>query len=86
MERHGVNPIGNMVSYTIRNMLYDQSSGRTVVVAAIERQFAALFGLVDTLRPEAKEVVSELERMGLEVGRVYPPYRNPVCVFFNENT
>ncbi|CAN0581937.1 unnamed protein product, partial [Laminaria digitata] len=44
-----------------------QSSGRTVVIAAVEGQVAALFGLVDTLRPEAKAVVSELGRMGLEV-------------------
>lgn len=44
-----------------------QSSGRTVVIAAIEGHVAGLFGLVDTLRPEAKNVVSELSRMGLEV-------------------
>lgn len=44
-----------------------QSSGRTVVVAAVEGHVAGLFGLVDTLRPEAKGVVSELTRMGLEV-------------------
>ncbi|CAM9129320.1 unnamed protein product, partial [Hapterophycus canaliculatus] len=44
-----------------------QSAGRTVVVAAIEGHVACLFGLVDTLRPEAKAVVSELSRMGLEV-------------------
>lgn len=63
-----------MVSNPVRNMVYKQSSGRTVVVAAIERQFAAMFGLVDTLRPEAKEVVFELERMGLEVGNGYFKY------------
>lgn len=44
-----------------------QSSGRTVVIAAVEGHVVGLFGLVDTLRPEAKGVVSELTRMGLEV-------------------
>eukprot|EP00903_Cladosiphon_okamuranus_P006647 g6490.t1 len=47
-----------------------QSSGRTVVIAAVEGHVASLFGLVDTLRPEAKGVVSELTRMGLEVWMV----------------
>lgn len=54
-----------------------QSSGRTVVVAAVEGHVAGLFGLVDTLRPEAKHVVSELGRMGLEV-KMY--FINHVCV------
>ncbi|CAB1097064.1 unnamed protein product [Ectocarpus sp. CCAP 1310/34] len=44
-----------------------KSSGRTVVITAIERHVAGVFGLVDTLRPEAKGVVSELTGMGLEV-------------------
>lgn len=48
-------------------LLRTQSSGRTVVIAAVEGHVAGLFGLVDTLRPEAKGVVSELTRMGLEV-------------------
>lgn len=39
------------------------------MIAAIEGHVAGLFGLVDTLRPEARHVVSELCRMGLEVGR-----------------
>lgn len=38
-----------------------------MVIAAVEGHVAGLFGLVDTLRPEAKGVVSELTRMGLEV-------------------
>jgi len=33
----------------------------------VEGYVAGLFGLVDTLRPEAHRVVSELTRMGLEV-------------------
>lgn len=51
--------------------LRSQSSGRTVVIAAVEGHVAGLFGLVDTLRPEAKGVVSELTRMGLEVHMKY---------------
>ena len=47
-----------------------QSSDRTVVVATIDGFPAAVFGLVDTLRPEASQVVSELRRMGLEVGNL----------------
>lgn len=35
---------------------------------------AGLFGLVDTLRPEAHEVVSELTRVGLEVRCVRRSY------------
>lgn len=42
------------------------------MIAAIEGQFAGLFGLVDTLRPEATAVVSELGRMGLEVSMSVP--------------
>lgn len=52
-------------------VLRSQSSGRTVVIAAVEGHVAGLFGLVDTLRPEAKGVVSELTRMGLEVRVCY---------------
>lgn len=47
-----------------------QTMGRTVVVAAIEGRFAALFGLMDTVRPEVKDVVAELQRRKLEVWMV----------------
>lgn len=57
-------------SFCPRAVLRSQSSGRTVVIAAVEGHVAGLFGLVDTLRPEAKGVISELTRMGLEV-RMY---------------
>lgn len=43
-----------------------------MVIAAIEGHVAGVFGLVDTLRPEAKGVVSELTGMGLEVSDGYP--------------
>lgn len=57
-------------------ILRSQNSGRTVVIAAVEGHVAGLFGLVDTLRPEAKGVVSELTRMGSEVPY---GYECPTC-------
>lgn len=57
----------SFASAELRYNRWEQSSGRTVVVASVEGYIAGLFGLVDTLRPEAHKVVSELTRMGLEV-------------------
>ncbi|CAN0520329.1 unnamed protein product, partial [Ectocarpus sp. 12 AP-2014] len=64
VEREIGSPAGPLLELVMREL---QSSGRTVVIAAIERHVAGVFGLVDTLRPEAKGVVSELTGMGLEV-------------------
>ncbi|CBN76837.1 conserved unknown protein [Ectocarpus siliculosus] len=64
IEREIGSPAGPLLELVVREL---QSSGRTVVIAAIERHVAGVFGLVDTLRPEAKGVVSELTGMGLEV-------------------
>ncbi|CAM9365622.1 unnamed protein product [Ectocarpus sp. 13 AM-2016] len=64
VEREIGSPAGPLLELVVREL---QSSGRTVVIAAIERHVAGVFGLVDTLRPEAKGVVSELTGMGLEV-------------------
>lgn len=50
--------------------LFFKSLGRTVVVAAIEGQLSGLFALVDTLRPEAREVVAELRRRKFDVWMV----------------
>lgn len=41
-----------------------------MVVAAIEGHVCGLFGLVDTIRPESKDVVAELGRLGLDVWMV----------------
>lgn len=49
---------------------FSQTSGRTVVVASIEGHICGLFGLVDTVRPEAKDIVAELDKQGLEVWMV----------------
>lgn len=40
------------------------------MAAAIEGHVCGLFGLVDTLRPEVKDVVDQLGRQGLEVWMV----------------
>ncbi|MEL6816218.1 MAG: heavy metal translocating P-type ATPase, partial [Cyanobacteria bacterium J06598_3] len=42
-------------------------AGKTVVFIAKEQQIIGLLGIADTLRPEAKETVSELQRLGLNV-------------------
>lgn len=57
-----------------------------MVVAAIEGHVACLFGLVDMLKPEAREVVSELTSMGLEVcvsGETRHASRADVCAAAN---
>ena len=43
------------------------ADARTVVVAAIDGHFAAAFAIADTLRPNARAIVSSLRRRGLKV-------------------
>jgi len=47
-----------------------ERKGRTVVHVAIDREFVGIVALADILKPEAKLVVSELEKMGVEVWMV----------------
>lgn len=44
-----------------------QGEAKTVVYAAIDRKFAAIIALADTLKPYAREAIEELQRMGKEV-------------------
>lgn len=41
------------------------ATGKTVVLAAIDRKLAALIALADTVRPEAQAVIRELHRQGM---------------------
>jgi Cu2+-exporting ATPase len=43
------------------------TSGKTLVYIAVEGELAGLIALQDTIRPDAKETVSKLKKMGLEV-------------------
>ena len=43
------------------------SQGKTPVYVAVDGKVQGLIAIADTLRPEAKEAVSELKRLGLEV-------------------
>ncbi|CAN0199747.1 unnamed protein product, partial [Discosporangium mesarthrocarpum] len=47
--------------------LSKKTAGRTVVAVALDDQVSAFFCLEDTIRQEAKGVVDELHRMGVEV-------------------
>jgi Cu+-exporting ATPase len=50
---------------TVAEQLWEQ--GRTVLFLAVGGQVAGVIALADTLKPEAKEVVSVLHKMGIEV-------------------
>jgi Cu+-exporting ATPase len=43
------------------------ADARTIVFAAVDGQFAAAFAIADTLRPNAREIVTSLRRRGLKV-------------------
>jgi Cu+-exporting ATPase len=43
------------------------SSGATPVFAAVDGELAGVFGIADTLKPESREAVAELEALGLTV-------------------
>lgn len=47
-----------------------EREGKTVVLAATRGKVRAVIAIVDTIRDEAREVMSELKRMGLEVAMV----------------
>ena len=44
-----------------------QGAGRTVVYAAVDGQAAGIVAIADALRPTAKQAVSELRQLGIEV-------------------
>jgi len=46
------------------------SEGKTVLFAAAERQLLGAFALEDEIRPESKEAVAELHRLGLQVAMI----------------
>ena len=46
------------------------SEGKTVLFAAIEGQLLGAFALEDEIRPESKEAVAELHRLGLQVAMI----------------
>ena len=48
----------------------ENQRGRTVLRMAVDREMAAILVLADTLRPEAKEVVNTLKKMGLRLAMV----------------
>ncbi|CDU23835.1 probable CCC2-P-type ATPase, Cu(2+)-transporting ATPase [Sporisorium scitamineum] len=47
-----------------------QSQGRTAVLASIDGSLAAILSLSDTLKPEAKQTLAALRRMGIHCGMV----------------
>jgi len=46
------------------------SEGKTVLFAAVEGQLLGAFALEDEIRPESKEAVTELHRLGLQVAMI----------------
>lgn len=46
------------------------SEGKTVLFAAAEEQLLGAFALEDEIRPESKEAVAELHRLGLQVAMI----------------
>jgi P-type Cu2+ transporter len=46
------------------------SEGKTVLFAAVEGQLLGAFALEDEIRPESKEAVAELHRLGLQVAMI----------------
>ncbi len=44
-----------------------QDQGKTVIVAAVDGQWAGLLALADTLKPGSREAIDELQGMGLQV-------------------
>lgn len=43
------------------------SEGKTSVFVAVDQQLVGLFGLKDSLRPEAADVVKQLQNQGIRV-------------------
>ncbi|MDA2935911.1 HAD-IC family P-type ATPase [Patescibacteria group bacterium AH-259-L05] len=44
-----------------------QNEAKTVIYAAVDKNLVAIIGLADTLKPYAKEAITELKRMGKEI-------------------
>jgi Cu+-exporting ATPase len=45
-------------------------NGKTVMFLGIEGEVIGLIGMADTLKPDAKDVVAEIHRMGIQVGMI----------------
>ncbi|CBQ67629.1 probable CCC2-P-type ATPase, Cu(2+)-transporting ATPase [Sporisorium reilianum SRZ2] len=57
-------------SQASRLLAEQQSQGRTAVLASIDGSLAAILSLSDTLKPEAKQTLAALRRMGIHCGMV----------------
>ncbi|MSQ25828.1 MAG: copper-translocating P-type ATPase [Dehalococcoidia bacterium] len=62
MERQGVvlHGLGERAEFLARD-------GKTVVYVAVDGRASGLMGVADTLRPESREAVAQLQELGLEV-------------------
>ena len=61
-----------------------QGLGHTVVCACVHSKLAAMFSLADTLRPESKLVIRELQRMGYQTVMVTGDQETTAKVFADE--
>ncbi len=68
--------LGNLKLMRDRNLAFDgfeeraaklAAEGKTPMYAAVDGRFAGLLAVADSVRPESKEAVATLRRMGLEV-------------------
>ncbi|TKY90459.1 hypothetical protein EX895_000457 [Sporisorium graminicola] len=68
-EKHVVDnsAFGTQASNLLREQ---QSQGRTAVLASVDGSLAAILSLSDTLKPEAKQTLAVLRRMGIHCGMV----------------
>ncbi|EST09853.1 P-type ATPase, A domain protein [Kalmanozyma brasiliensis GHG001] len=57
-------------SQTPELLIEQQSKGRTAVLATVDGSLAALLSLSDALKPEAKQTLAALRRMGIQCGMI----------------
>ncbi|OCK74253.1 copper-translocating P-t [Lepidopterella palustris CBS 459.81] len=66
------------------DVLHFLSQGYTTFCVTIDGNFAAMFGLKDSLRPDAIQTVAELQRRGIEVSIVSGDDYGPVSAVANQ--
>lgn len=69
-RREWLEELGISLEPLAKGLAKTQSVGMTLVVMAVANEAAGLWGVNDTIRPEAKEVIAQLQEKGIELWMV----------------